>query len=160
MSTHFPSQHGLLVVHSLPRVQTLVPASDRFSNLRGLSAPSTSSSLGGMGENNLAFKCTRKRMLFETFHLDVEGGVGERRTAPSATAIAKQVESGTDRIPTPLVSAGGDEGAIAAMKIIVEDVAFSVPTSAMVRSEEQKIAPKRPRKKVGFQNERPELYDF
>jgi hypothetical protein len=31
-------------------------------------------------ENNIAFKCTRKRLVFETHHLDAEGGVGERRT--------------------------------------------------------------------------------
>ena len=30
----------------------------------------------------MAFKCTRKRLVFETHHLDVEGGVGERRTGP------------------------------------------------------------------------------
>jgi len=37
----------------------------------------------GGGENNLAFKCTRKRFVIETHHLDVEGGVGERRTTPA-----------------------------------------------------------------------------
>ena len=30
----------------------------------------------------MAFKCTRKRLVFETHHLDAEGGVGERRTGP------------------------------------------------------------------------------
>jgi elongator complex protein 4 len=34
----------------------------------------------GSRENNIAFKCTRKRLAFETHHLDIEGGVGERRT--------------------------------------------------------------------------------
>jgi elongator complex protein 4 len=38
-----------------------------------------SGSSGGR-ENNIAFKCTRKRLVFEMHHLDVEGGVGERRT--------------------------------------------------------------------------------
>jgi hypothetical protein len=38
-----------------------------------------SGSSGGR-ENNIAFKCTRKRLVFETHHLDAEGGVGERRT--------------------------------------------------------------------------------
>ncbi|KAH9004410.1 hypothetical protein EDB86DRAFT_3210211 [Lactarius hatsudake] len=49
------------------------------STLRGIS--SVSGWTGG-GENNLAFKCTRKRFVIETHHLDVEGGVGERRTHP------------------------------------------------------------------------------
>lgn len=37
---------------------------------------------GGGGENNLAFKVRRKRLVIETLHLDVEGGVSERRTKP------------------------------------------------------------------------------
>lgn len=36
----------------------------------------------GGRENNIAFKCTRKRLVFETHHLDAEGGVSERRTGP------------------------------------------------------------------------------
>jgi hypothetical protein len=28
-------------------------------------------SYGGSGENNIGFKCTRKRLIFETLHLDV-----------------------------------------------------------------------------------------
>jgi elongator complex protein 4 len=41
-----------------------------------------SGSNGGR-ENNIGFKCTRKRLVFETHHLEVEGGVGERRTTPA-----------------------------------------------------------------------------
>jgi len=41
--------------------------------------------LGRSGENNLAFKCTRKRLVFETLHLDVEGGRGERQIPATAT---------------------------------------------------------------------------
>ncbi|KAI0348453.1 PAXNEB-domain-containing protein, partial [Trametopsis cervina] len=72
----FPSHHGFVHIHSLPAPLTLLPPSDKFSTLRGL----TSS-----GENNLAFKCMRKRLIFETLHLDVEGGVGERRTTPATS---------------------------------------------------------------------------
>jgi len=76
LSSIFPSHHGLVSLHKLPSPHTLSPPSDRFSTLRGL---------GSSGENNLAFKCTRKRLVFETLHLDVEGGTGERRTTPNTT---------------------------------------------------------------------------
>ncbi|KAF7339704.1 PAXNEB-domain-containing protein [Mycena sanguinolenta] len=82
LAATFPGHHGLLRIHTLPAPTTLVPASDRFSTLRGT---------GTGGENNLGFKCTRKRLVFETVHLDVEGGVGERRTsAPPTTTVAVQ----------------------------------------------------------------------
>ncbi|KAJ7919156.1 hypothetical protein B0H13DRAFT_1990616 [Mycena leptocephala] len=76
LAAAFPGHHGLLRIHTLPAPTALVPASDRFSALRG-----TGGAGGGGGENNLGFKCTRKRLVFETVHLDVEGGVGERRTS-------------------------------------------------------------------------------
>lgn len=65
--------------------------------LRGL-APSISNAGGGSGggggtggagglANNLAFRVTRRKgFVVETLHLDVEGGVGERRTAPPSSA--------------------------------------------------------------------------
>ena len=40
----------------------------------------------GAGENNLAFKLKRKRLVVETLHLGVEGGVGERRTEPAPSS--------------------------------------------------------------------------
>ncbi|KAN0128381.1 PAXNEB domain containing protein [Lactarius tabidus] len=76
LSLTFPSHHGSVRVHGLPAPLSLTSASDRSSTLRGISTVS------GGGENNLAFKCTRKRFVIETHHLDVEGGVGERRTTP------------------------------------------------------------------------------
>jgi len=72
----FPGHHGLVEIHRLPAPHTLSPPSDRLSSLRGL---------GRSGENNLAFKCTRKRLVFETLHLDVEGGRGERQIPAAAT---------------------------------------------------------------------------
>ncbi|KIP12449.1 hypothetical protein PHLGIDRAFT_56188, partial [Phlebiopsis gigantea 11061_1 CR5-6] len=71
LSAIFPSYHGFVHIHSLPAPLALVPPSDKYSSLRGLSSS---------GENNLAFKCMRKRLVFETLHLDLEGGVSERRT--------------------------------------------------------------------------------
>ena len=52
-------------------------------------------SSGGVGENNLAFKCTRKRFIIETFHLDVDGGVGglTRTTAPLSEEAPAYSES-------------------------------------------------------------------
>lgn len=84
LSALFPSHHGMVHIHTLPSPHTLLPPSDRFSTLRGLAA---SANEGGTssGENNLAFKCTRKRLIFETMHLDVEGGVGERRTTAGSS---------------------------------------------------------------------------
>jgi hypothetical protein len=38
--------------------------------------------------NNIAFKLKRKRLIIETLHLGVEGGVGERRTEPTSTGGA------------------------------------------------------------------------
>jgi len=84
LSLTFPSHHGSVRVHGLPAPLSLISASDRSSTLRGIS--SVSGWTGG-GENNLAFKCTRKRLVIETHHLDVEGGVGERRTTPGEKMV-------------------------------------------------------------------------
>lgn len=67
-----PTYHGLVRVHALPAPHSLVSASDRLSTLfaRG---------------NDLAFRCTRRRLALDTLHLDVGGGVAERRTTPAAT---------------------------------------------------------------------------
>ena len=163
MASLFPSHHGLLATHNLPRVQALVPASDRFSTLRGLSTPSSTASSGGVGENNLAYKCTRKRLVFETFHLDAEGGVGERRTTP-ATSLSQFVENnpssslpltrGTDNpgesdatIPIAIEDSGTHTLAAKTMKVIASDAPDKSKT-------------KKPRKRVGFQVDRPDLYDF
>ncbi|KAF8271354.1 Elongator complex protein 4 [Lactarius quietus] len=80
LSLTFPSHHGSVRVHGLPAPLSLTSASDRSSTLRGMSSVSG-------GENNLAFKCTRKRFVIETHHLDVEGGVGERRTTPVGVGV-------------------------------------------------------------------------
>jgi elongator complex protein 4 len=86
----------------------------------------------------LGFKCTRKRLVFETVHLDVEGGVGERRTsAPTAS-----VSSAPRRVG-------------AAVEVEVE----GVPVEASV-VEPAPTTTKKSRKRVGFQSDRPEVYDF
>lgn len=134
----------------------LVPPSDRFSTLRGLSASSSAS--GGGGENNLAFRCTRKRLIFETLHLDLEGGVSERRTTPAVSS---------DVIPSTVGvgSGGGNELGmskpthLAKMDVCLEhDDCAPLPTA--VTENNTDVKPKKKKKSVAFQSDRPDLYDF
>ena len=131
MVSLFPAYHGLLRIHALPTPQTFVPTSDRTSVLRGLGDAE------GLGENNLAFRTTRKKLIIETLHLDAEGGVSERRTTPAA----EPVRVATD-VNTPVVA-------------VVQEpvVASTIPSSIETK-------PKKVKKKVGFISDRPELYDF
>lgn len=128
----FPSQHGLISIQSLPALHTLISPSDKFSELRGIST--FSSSATGGGENNLAFKCTRKRFIIETLHLDVEGGVSERRTTIPVTP-GVQVRTGM-HTAAPIVQGSSEKK--------------TDSTSRM----------KKPKKSVAFQSDRPDLYDF
>lgn len=162
LSATFPAHHGLLKIHKLPAPHTLLPPSDKFSVLRGLSSSSAST---GSGENNLAFKCTRKRLLFETLHLDLDGGVGERRTTPSANALvgieATAHGHGHDHDPTPLPS----KAAFAAVEVELEVpmTGGGEPRTSEVREVEKAavtMKPKKPKKKVAFHSDRPDLYDF
>ncbi|CCF51214.1 hypothetical protein NDA11_002781 [Ustilago hordei] len=90
----FSAYTGAFKVLKTPAVGTLTNPSIRSSVLRGMG---TGAGVGGAksggtggggeggaggGENNLAFKVRRKRLVIETLHLDVEGGVSERRTKP------------------------------------------------------------------------------
>ncbi|KAJ6519548.1 Elongator complex protein 4 [Mycena sanguinolenta] len=129
LAATFPGHHGLLRIHTLPAPTALVPASDRFSTLRG------TGTLAGGGENNLGFKCTRKRLVFETVHLDVEGGVGERRTSAPPTTVNMQATA-----PRP---------AAAAVEVEIEGVPSPEPVQAPVK--------KKSTKRVGFQSD---VYDF
>ncbi|KIK71219.1 hypothetical protein GYMLUDRAFT_149590 [Collybiopsis luxurians FD-317 M1] len=167
--TLFPSHHGMARIHTFPSPHTLLPPSDRFSTLRGLAASGAEGGTSG-GENNLAFKCTRKRLIFETMHLDVEGGVGERRTTP-ASIIGIQVEKDNANVPNSPVS----KAALASVEVKFElESATQVPSSSPVISShddlgvnvvvEEAQAPKsrikKPKKSVAFQSDRPDLYDF
>lgn len=201
LSALFPSHHGLVDIHTLPSPHTLLPPSDKFSMLRGLSSSAASS--GGTGENNLAFKCTRKRLIFETMHLDLEGGVGERRTTPSTSAVPADTGNGVHHDPNaegthshsshshgterpaskkaafanveieledayddPSVEAttkgillgGGVKKANKKGVGIAEDASVEIPLLSPASS--QKKAPTKPKRKVAFHSDRPELYDF
>ncbi|KAJ9476451.1 hypothetical protein PHBOTO_000106 [Pseudozyma hubeiensis] len=89
----FTAYTGALKVLRTPAVGTLTNPSIRSSVLRGMGTGAGAGAGGkstagggeggaGGGENNLAFKVRRKRLVIETLHLDVEGGVSERRTMP------------------------------------------------------------------------------
>ncbi|KAI6136793.1 PAXNEB-domain-containing protein [Pisolithus sp. B1] len=134
----FPSHHGLVQIHN-----------DKYSTLRGLSSSAGASA--GSGENNLAFKCTRKRLILETIHLDVEGGVTERRTTPSTNMNAGPVNEMSDE------HASNKGRSRAALEVEFEK-AIAV-TADPVKSQPSGIV-KKPRKKVAFQSDRPDLYDF
>jgi hypothetical protein len=95
---------------------------------------SVSGSSGGR-ENNIAFKCTRKRLVFETHHLDVEGGVGERRTVASTGTGEKEKVGGRAWMEVEIE--GGIEAA---------------------GSAERKVTASLAKKKVTFGDE--QVYDF
>jgi len=137
--TLFPAHHGLVQISALPAPHTVLVPSDKLSTLRGLSSPPPGA---GGGENNLAFRCMRKRMIFETLHLDLEGGVGERRTAPAPNAWANAINDADQK--------EGDKGE-AIVKIHLEE-GGSVSAA---------VARRKKKKAVEFASERPEIsYEF
>ncbi|ORY07873.1 PAXNEB-domain-containing protein [Basidiobolus meristosporus CBS 931.73] len=77
--------HGFFHVRKLPVLNTIVSSSVKLSVLQ--SSHSTT--------NNLAFKLRRKRFTIETFHLPIEGGVGERRTSSKPDEDQKKKEPST-----------------------------------------------------------------
>lgn len=176
LSATFPAHHGLVHILSLPCPSTLVAPSDRFSTLRGLA--SSASGFGGSGENNLAFKCTRKRLIFETLHLDLDGGVSERRTtAPSSTAVELTTATGasisaatgekcnhTATGDHTHISGGGPQidielegGARDPPKVDAQKEVVAVKGAAPSTPEKKA---KKTKKRVAFFSERPDVYDF
>lgn len=152
-----PSHHGMVRILSLPRFQTLVPISDRSSSLRGISASSSSGNSGGVGENNLAFKCTKRRLVFETFHLDVEGGVGERRTTPATGSILDSTSTESRQDP----QATQNVRATATIQVEVENNIAKALLEGPKKSSTEATKPlKKVRRKVGFQTDKPDIYDF
>ncbi|KAH0590507.1 hypothetical protein H2248_000654 [Termitomyces sp. 'cryptogamus'] len=155
----FPNHHGFLHIHTLPAPHSIIPPSDKFSALRGLSA--SAGGLGGSGENNLTFKSTRKRLIFETLHLDIEGGVGERRTTPSAAATVPgethdllHESPGTNKTP-----------GFATVQVVLENPELSKTVHDATDggdkgTEKPEGKPKKPKKRVAFRADRPDLYDF
>ena len=143
-------------------MQTLTPTSDRSSTLRGIASASVGSSGSGAGENNLAFKCTRKRFVIETFHLDVEGGIGERRTT-APTGLHYSEGSVGDTIMTSEAEMDKEVGTGGGAAVRVQIASDGSPASYSEQNtqESQGISPKpKSKRKVGFQTDRPDVYDF
>lgn len=84
--------------------------------------------------------------MIETLHLDVEGGVTERRTTPNAAPAIPTVNVAQSAAPTVEVQ-------------IEERMRASQPSRPLDVEIEVKKSVKA-RKKVAFQSDRPELYDF
>lgn len=105
----------------------------------------------------------RKRFTFETLHLDLEGGVGERRTTPATSAtILDEVNHVGHHHENP--SANGQtqlSSGAAKVEVRMENVpqlGTSSDASAPVADPPQKKI--KPKKRVAFQSDRPDLYDF
>lgn len=94
--------------------------------------------------------------MFETLHLDVEGGVGERRTAPSKLQADEHAH---EEVTLP-------KAAFASLDVRLEDpeaakaeaVSLSVDDSDRVEERVPKV--KKPKKRVAFHSDRPDLYDY
>ncbi|KAG1885702.1 PAXNEB-domain-containing protein [Suillus subluteus] len=162
LSSLFPSHHGIVQIHTLPAPHTILPASDKYSTLRGLS--SAAGTMGGSGENNLAFKCMRKRLIFETLHLDLEGGVTERRTTPASNAMSLDAGMVHETMPATVLATEGRKGSLATVEVEFERSKDVGSTRAMadITTDDSLVPakPKKPKKKVAFRSERPDLYDF
>lgn len=169
MNVAFPHNHGLVQIHSLPTMHTLLPPAQKHSSLLGLGPGST-------GQNNLAFKLKRKRLIIETLHLGVEGGVGERRTEPTSTGGPVDMRKvnrdaaahdhshdhhshdhhhhAVEGVEKPT-----GEGSVrfAALNISMEDNVSTEPSSAA----DATTPLRKERKKVSFiRHDKPELYEF
>ncbi|KAG0709058.1 PAXNEB-domain-containing protein [Suillus ampliporus] len=165
LASLFPSHHGIVQILTLPAPHTILPASDKCSTLRGLS--SAAGTMGGSGENNLAFKCMRKRLIFETLHLDLEGGVTERRTTPSSNAIAMDAGMVHETTPVAVLASDGRKGSLATVEVELEyakdltsDASARAVADAITDHSPGPVKSKKPKKKVAFHSERPDLYDF
>ncbi|KAG6887794.1 hypothetical protein C0995_012698 [Termitomyces sp. Mi166 len=158
----FPNYHGLLHIHSLPAPHSIIPPSDKFSTLRGLSA--SAGGIGGNSENNLTFKSTRKRLIFETLHLDIEGGVGERRTTPSAASTVELSSETHDHLHESTSPTSQTSG-VAAVQVVLENpeppkIVHDATDGDDKGTEGLEEKPKKPKKRVAFRADRPDLYDF
>jgi elongator complex protein 4 len=151
LSASFPQYSGLLTIHSTPSPTTLLPPSYKFSELRGLHAGGGTGTAPGGGENNLAFKCLRKRFVIETLHLDIEGGVSERRTAPP---------TGIPSVNTMVPSTSNISHTHVHSTATVEIVTKTQSSVTVSDDASPPVPKKKPKKSVAFRSDQPELYDF
>ncbi|CAE6387354.1 unnamed protein product [Rhizoctonia solani] len=157
-SMSFSNHHGVVKILSSPSHGTLRPPSISRSILRGM----TSSGPHGGGENNLAFRCTRRRLVIETMHLGAEGGVGARQTTAPTGSEVLDSSAAPAATATALPS---DKSRPARVTIAFDDVGETKSgTDAVVKNVDeptgQKKKTKAKEKRVLFQSDKPEIYDF
>ncbi|KAJ1301739.1 hypothetical protein OPQ81_008972 [Rhizoctonia solani] len=149
-SMSFPNHHGLVKISSSPSHGTLRAPSIPRSILRGM----TSSGPHGGGENNLAFRCTRRKLVIETMHLGAEGGIGARQTSAPA---------GSEVLDSSVAPAPPSESKPARVTIAIDNAGEANKganeTKGADESAEKKPA-KTKQKRVLFQSDKPEIYDF
>ena len=111
----------------------------------------------------------RKRLVFETLHLDLEGGVSERRTTPAPNSIEtiippKHDHDGEHR-HTHTVQGPNITG-LATVEVQLEQMEIKpshterpaeIPAKDNTTTTIKKVKPK---KRVAFTSDRPDLYDF
>lgn len=103
--------------------------------------------------------------MIETFHLDIDGGVGERRTTPATSSIAVQEAAAEKSAAHDHV--GHDHTHESRVVIETEPQARAGSESATPKPlEEGQPTAKKPdikrkaKKRVGFQVDRPDIFDF
>ncbi|KAH7334229.1 PAXNEB protein-domain-containing protein [Rhizoctonia solani] len=150
-SMSFPNHHGLVKISSSPSYGTLRAPSISRSVLRGM----TSSGPHGGGENNLAFRCTRRKLVIETMHLGAEGGIGARQTSAPA---------GSEALDSLSISASSGESKPARVAIAFDDVGETKKGASeemkVVEVSDKEQKPTKAKKRVLFQPDKPEIYDF
>jgi elongator complex protein 4 len=103
----------------------------------------------------------RKRLIFETMHLDLEGGVTERRTTPSSTVIGLD----TGQVPTHVANTASlARVAVEFEETLVKNHSLEGHVSSQSTESGATDAntrkPKKAKKKVAFHSDKPDLYDF
>lgn len=102
-------------------------------------------------------------MVVERLSLDVEGGVGERRTRRSETAGVGEVliENRTGKGGHEHEHGhGAKEKGVAKVEVRVDEGAGVVASAEISTTTMEKPKPKKERKKVAFRSDKPDLYDF
>ncbi|CUA70817.1 elongator complex protein 4 [Rhizoctonia solani] len=150
-SMSFPNHHGLVKVSSTPSHGTLRAPSISRSVLRGM----INSGPHGGGENNLAFRCTRRKLVIETMHLGAEGGIGARQTS---------APTGTEVLDSSAAPGPSSESKPARVAIAFDDGETKKGVGEATAGTNESTGVKKPaktkQKRVLFQPDRPEIYDF
>ncbi|CAE6444720.1 unnamed protein product [Rhizoctonia solani] len=150
-SMSFPNHHGLVKISSSPSHGTLRAPSISRSVLRGM----TSSGPHGGGENNLAFRCTRRKLVIETMHLGAEGGIGARQTS---------APTGSEVLDSSAAPAPPSENKPARVTIAFDNAGETQKGSEETTKDADEVKggklTKAKQRRVLFQSDKPEIYDF